>query len=174
MPSRKDNHFRWDPLVRFAHWGVVFCCAANLWFNEPGDPLHERLGYLAMVLIGVRLVWGFTFAGPHARLKSLWPSLGELRQQRQAMRERQPPAAGHHGTGKLAVWALWGTILATAFTGWLQNTEQGFVWGADEWHEWCTWALQGLIALHLVAILLTSWRQRSNLVLRMLPGKGAR
>ena len=54
-------------------------------------------------------------------------------------------------------------------TGWFQNTEMGFELGADDWHIWCTWALQGMIALHLLAILFTSWRQRSNLVKRMLP-----
>ena len=33
----------------------------------------------------------------------------------------------------------------------------------------CVVALQGLIGLHLLAIVFTSWRQRSNLVTRMLP-----
>jgi cytochrome b len=31
-----------------------------------------------------------------------------------------------------------------------------------------------MIALHLCAIAYTSWRQRSNLVTRMLPGRRAR
>ncbi|WP_042029627.1 cytochrome b/b6 domain-containing protein, partial [Aeromonas jandaei] len=57
----------------------------------------------------------------------------------------------------------------TAGSGWFQNTETGFELGADEWHEWCVVALQGLIGLHLLAIVFTSWRQRSNLVIRMLP-----
>lgn len=171
MPSRRVDTFRWDPLVRVVHWGIVFCCAVNLWFDEAGEALHEQLGYLVMVLIGVRLLWGATFAGKYARLGALWPTLTELRQQREALRDRQPPAPGHHGSGKLAVWALWLTVLATAFTGWLQNTDAGFSWGADEWHEGCVWLLQGLIALHLAALIYTSWRQRSNLVRRMLPGR---
>lgn len=170
MPSRKADTFRWDPLVRITHWGVVFCCAANLWFDEAGEDLHEQLGYLVIALIAVRWLWGLSFADKYARLASLWPSRAELVQQRKEMSERLPPAPGHHGTGKLAVWALWLTILATAGTGWLQTTEQGIDWSADDWHEWCTWALQGLIALHLSAVVYTSWRQRSNLVKRMLPG----
>ncbi|MNY28879.1 Prokaryotic cytochrome b561 [compost metagenome] len=86
-----------------------------------------------------------------------------------ALRERAPAAPGHHGSGKLAVWVLWLLVLATAGSGWFQNTETGFELGADDWHEWCTWALQAMIALHLCAIVYTSWRQRSNLVTRMLP-----
>jgi cytochrome b len=126
-----------------------------------------------MVLIGIRLLWGLTFARGHARLRALIPSREDFRHQADALRERPRPP-GHHGSGKLAVWALWLLVLATAGTGWFQNTETGFDLGADDWHEWCTWALQGMIALHLCAIAYTSWRQRSNLVTRMLPGRRAR
>jgi len=125
MPSRKADPFHWDGLVRLTHWGVAAICIGNLWLNEAGEEWHERMGYAVMVLIGLRLLWGLTFAR--------------------------------------------GLVLATAGTGWFQNTETGFELGADDWHEWCTWALQGMIALHLSAIVYTSWRQRSNLVTRMLP-----
>ncbi|MGY3945129.1 cytochrome b/b6 domain-containing protein [Aeromonas tecta] len=169
MPSRKADPFRWDNLVRLTHWGVAAACVANLWFNEAGETWHERLGYLAIILISVRLGWGLSFAKGHARLSALIPKRGEFAQQSQALRERAPAAPGHHGSGKLAVWALWLVILATAGSGWFQNTELGFELGADDWHQWCTWALQAMIALHLCAIVLTSWRQRSNLAARMLP-----
>ncbi|MBV7416652.1 cytochrome b/b6 domain-containing protein [Aeromonas sp. sif2433] len=169
MPSRKAESFRWDSLVRLIHWGVAAACVANLWFNEAGETWHERLGYLAIILISLRLGWGLSFARGHARLSALIPNREDFRQQALALRERAPAAPGHHGSGKLAVWALWLLILATAGTGWFQNTEPGFELGADDWHVWCTWALQGLIALHLCAIVYTSWRQRSNLLARMLP-----
>lgn len=169
MPSRRAESFRWDNLVRLTHWGVAAACVANLWFNEAGETWHERLGYLAIILVSVRLGWGLSFAKGHARLSALIPSQADFRQQALELRERRPPAPGHHGSGKLAVWALWLIILVTAGTGWFQNTEMGFELGADDWHEWATWALQAMIALHLCAIVLTSWRQRSNLLARMLP-----
>ncbi|MDH1899477.1 cytochrome b/b6 domain-containing protein [Aeromonas caviae] len=174
MPSKKADPFHWDVLVRLTHWGVAAICIGNLWLNEAGEEWHERMGYAVMVLIGIRLLWGLTFARGHARLRALIPSREDFRHQADALRERTPPTPGHHGSGKLAVWALWLLVLATAGTGWFQNTETGFDLGADDWHEWCTWALQGMIALHLCAIAYTSWRQRSNLVTRMLPGRRAR
>ncbi len=174
MPSKKADPFHWDALVRLTHWGVAAICIGNLWLNEAGEEWHERMGYAVMVLIGIRLLWGLTFARGHARLRALIPSREDFRHQADALRERTPPTPGHHGSGKLAVWALWLLVLATAGTGWFQNTETGFDLGADDWHEWCTWALQGMIALHLCAIAYTSWRQRSNLVTRMLPGRRAR
>ncbi|WP_439828598.1 cytochrome b/b6 domain-containing protein [Aeromonas enteropelogenes] len=171
MPSKKGEPFRWDGVVRLTHWGLAAICIGNLWFNEAGEEWHEWLGYGAIALVALRLLWGVTWARGYARLDALLPSRADFCQQAEEMRERQPPAPGHHGTGKLAVWAFWLLVLATAGTGWFQNTETGFELGADDWHEWCTWALQGLIALHLLAILFTSWRQRSNLVRRMLPGR---
>ena len=171
MPNTKAKSFRWDGLVRLTHWGVAAACMGNLWLNETGESWHERLGYLAIMLVSLRLLWGLSFAKGHARLQALIPSREELRQQALAMRERAPAAPGHHGSGKLAVWALWLTVLATAGSGWFQNTELGFELGADDWHLGCTWVLQGLIALHLTAIAFTSWRQRSNLLARMLPGR---
>lgn len=172
MPSRKADPFRWDTLVRLTHWSLAAACISNLWLNEAGEEWHEWLGYLAMTAIGLRLLWGLTLAKGYARLCALIPRGEDFHRQAREIGERLPATPGHHGTGKLAVWALWFTVLATGFTGWFQNTELGFGWGADEWHIWCTWALQGLIGLHLTALLLTSWRQRSNLLGRMLPGRG--
>ncbi|QNF16232.1 cytochrome B [Aeromonas jandaei] len=169
MPSKKGDPFRWDAVVRLTHWGVAAICIGNLWLNEAGEDWHEWLGYTAIVLVSVRLLWGLTFARGYARLGALIPRGEDFRQQMHEMRKRLPPAPGHHGSGKLAVWALWLLVLATAGTGWFQNTEMGFDLGADDWHVWCTWALQGMIALHLLAIGFTSWRQRSSLVSRMLP-----
>ena len=174
MPSRKADPFHWDGLVRLTHWGVAAVCIGNLWLNEAGEEWHEWLGYGAMALIGLRLLWGLTLARGHARLRALIPSRDDFRQQAVALRERAPAAPGHHGSGKLAVWALWLLVLATAGSGWFQNTETGFELGADDWHLWCTWALQAMIALHLCAIVYTSWRQRSNLVTRMLPRRWRR
>ncbi|MDR5016255.1 cytochrome b/b6 domain-containing protein [Aeromonas veronii] len=174
MPSKKGEPFRWDALVRLTHWGLAAVCIGNLWVNEAGEEWHEWLGYSAIALVSLRLLWGLTFARGYARLGALIPSSEDFRQQAREMRERQPPAPGHHGSGKLAVWALWLVVLATAGSGWFQNTETGFELGADEWHEWCVVALQGLIGLHLLAIVFTSWRQRSNLVTRMLPAIGRR
>ncbi|MGY3916212.1 cytochrome b/b6 domain-containing protein [Aeromonas australiensis] len=169
MPRKKGDSFRWDPLVCLTHWGLAAICIGNLWVNEAGEEWHEWLGYGAIALVTLRLLWGLSFAKGHARLEALIPTRADFRQQACELRERLPPAPGHHGSGKLAVWALWLVVLATAGSGWFQNTETGFELGADEWHEWCVLALQGLIGLHLLAIVFTSWRQRSNLVTRMLP-----
>lgn len=107
MPSKKADPFHWDSLVRLTHWGVAAICIGNLWLNEAGEEWHERLGYLAIALISLRLAWGLSFAKGHARLRALIPSRADFRQQAVELRERTPPTPGHHGSGKLAVWTLW-------------------------------------------------------------------
>ena len=97
MPSRKADPFHWDGLVRLTHWGVAAVCIGNLWLNEAGEEWHEWLGYGAMALIGLRLLWGLTLARGHARLGALIPSRDDFRQQAVALRERAPAAPGHHG-----------------------------------------------------------------------------
>ncbi|MGL5522419.1 MAG: cytochrome b/b6 domain-containing protein, partial [Aeromonas veronii] len=99
MPSKKGEPFRWDPLVRLTHWGLAAVCIGNLWVNEAGEEWHEWLGYGAIGLVSLRLLWGLTFARGYARLGALIPSGEDFRQQAREMRERQPPAPGHHGSG---------------------------------------------------------------------------
>ena len=73
MPSKKGEPFRWDPLVRLTHWGLAAVCIGNLWVNEAGEEWHEWLGYGAIGLVFLRLLWGLTFARGYARLGALIP-----------------------------------------------------------------------------------------------------
>ena len=165
--KQKADPFHWDSLVRLTHWcgghlyrqplaqrgGRGVARAAGLPGHRPDQPAPG---------VGLVCQGPCPVASPHPKPGRFSPASG-------GAARAHATAPGHHGSGKLAVWTLWLLILATAGTGWFQNTEMGFELGADDWHVWCTWALQGMIALHLLAILFTSWRQRSNLVKRMLP-----
>ena len=68
----------WDPLLRCCHWSLVFVFFANSFFNEEGDDWHQWLGYYALGVVIVRLVWGFV--GPRsARWADFWPTRRALR-----------------------------------------------------------------------------------------------
>jgi hypothetical protein len=67
------------------------------------------MGYAVMVLIGIRLLWGLTFARGHARLRALIPSREDFRHQADALRERTPPtraitAAASWRSGHSGCW----------------------------------------------------------------------
>jgi len=56
----------WDPLVRVFHWTLV--AAFFTAYLSEGEPewLHTNAGYLIVILLGVRLVWGLV-GTRHAR-----------------------------------------------------------------------------------------------------------
>ena len=117
---------------------------------------------------------GLTFARGHARLRALIPSREDFRHQADALRERTPP------TPAITAAASW----RSGHSGcWYSPPQDRLVpehrdrlrsGGGRLARVVVHLGTQGMIALHLCAIAYTSWRQRSNLVTRMLPGRRAR
>jgi cytochrome b len=162
----------WDPLVRVGHWllalSVLF---AWLTRHRPG-PWHEWLGYVALVIVAVRLVWGWRgshharFAqfvrGPRTTLAYTLALLGG----------HEPRTLGHNPLGAWMILALLVTVTLVGTSGWLYTTDR--FWGV-EWveqlHRWLTNALWALVGLHVAGVLYTSLRHRENLVGAMLHGR---
>src|SRR5579864_866881 len=58
----------WDPFVRVCHWSLAIVVIVDSFTDEPLW-MHSWLGYLAAVLVILRVAWGFI--GPeHARFVS--------------------------------------------------------------------------------------------------------
>ncbi len=68
--------------------------------------------------------------------------------------------------------ALLATLGGTALTGYLMTTEP--FWGAkwvQEVHEFLASALLGLIAVHVLGVVVTSLTHRENLLIAMITGR---
>lgn len=62
----------WDPLVRLIHWSLALMILLNGAFVEEESKTHEWIGYVALCLVGLRLIWGFM--GPrHVRFSAFPP-----------------------------------------------------------------------------------------------------
>jgi len=48
----------WDPVVRLTHWGIAAAVIANALLTGGGSLLHVTIGWAAMALLLMRLVWG--------------------------------------------------------------------------------------------------------------------
>ncbi len=70
------------------------------------------------------------------------------------------------------VLALLATLSALCLSGWLFTTDWlwGYAWLSNT-HAVLGWLLVGLVALHLVGVVVTSWHQRENLVRAMIDGR---
>ena len=158
----------WDRFVRLFHWSLAFGIALNYWVLEGGDDPHEYLGYALAVLVGARIVWGFT-GPPAARFASFVVGprrvLGSLANFGEDYRE-------HSGHSPLAGWMilfLLTLVLALALTGWMQGLDA--FWGVDwveELHEILGNVLIGAAAVHVAAVLVIQRRYRVPLLRSML------
>jgi cytochrome b len=144
----------WDLPLRLFHWFLVAAIALAFLSSEEGSPLsdwHIASGWIAMVLIVFRIFWGLV-GGEHSR----WSDF---------TRFRSVPTLGHNPLGALSVLVLLALAAAVVWTG------AAFGDAGEESHELLARTLLGLIAVHVVAVVVMSVLSRENLVSAMITGR---
>ena len=113
-----QRHVRvWDPLVRVFHWTLV--AAFFTAYLSEGEPewLHTNAGYLIVILLGVRLVWGLV-GTRHARFSDFLTSpFTAARYLVDELVGRARRYLGHNPAGGWMVIALMLSLLATTLAG---------------------------------------------------------
>ena len=161
----------WDPLVRLLHWTLVICVFSNL-LNESGATVHHWLGYSASAAVLLRVAWGFV-GTQHARFSDWFPTPSRLFPYLKALLKRQEPRyLGHNPAGAVMMIALMAIVASLGITGYLMTTEAFF---GEEWleslHGGLADTLIVLVALHVSAALIDSWKYKENLIASMLHGR---
>jgi cytochrome b len=171
----------WDGWTRLTHWLLVLAVLLS-WISYEEDYLqvHQYSGYLVLVLVVTRLVWGFV-GSVHSRFSDFIVSppaavrylLG---------RHKIESGAGHNPAGGWSVLVLLLLLLLQAVTGLFNSDELmfdgPFYHALDRsWtdrlgamHEWVFWVLSGFIGLHIVAVLFYQWGRGKDLIGPMLHG----
>ncbi len=166
----------WDPLVRVAHWTLVTCVLAA-WLtaeleSEAGRRAHEWLGYGALAVIAVRVVWGWVGPG-YARFSDFVRGPAQTMAYARLVAARaEPRYLGHNPLGGWMVIALLTMAIAAGATGWLSVTDR--FWGVkwvQELHEALANTLLWLAGFHVAGVIYTSVRHRENLVRAMFTGR---
>jgi cytochrome b len=145
--------------------------AAWLTRHSPGS-WHEWIGYAALALVAIRILWGFI--GPaYARFAQFVRSpANTLRYARAALIGREPHHLGHNPLGAWMILALLLAVTLVALSGWLYTTEK--FWGV-EWverlHATLSDVLLLLAGLHVAGVVFSSIRHRENLVGAMITGR---
>lgn len=162
----------WDPLVRFCHWSLVVAFVGDYFLNEEGDGWHRWLGYYAVVVVLVRLVWGF-IGSPAARWSDFWPTPARLVGHTRALLGGQSyHRMGHSPIGALVMVLMLLLMVGLGITGFLME-EVDYFWGEDlprDIHELMANALLALVCVHIAAAVVESVRLRENLPLSMITG----
>jgi len=161
----------WDIFVRIAHWSLVVA-VAGAWVTEDFGAVHEWLGYAALIIVSLRLIWGVV-GTRYARFTGFVRSPeATIAYAKQMLAFRAPRYIGHNPLGSYMIVALIVMIALTGLTGWLYTTDQ--FWGVkwmEELHEATANGLLLLIALHVCGVLVSSLAHRENLVRAMFSGR---
>jgi cytochrome b len=181
----------WDPFVRISHWLLAGAILID-WFTHKPMWLHSYLGYLAAILVVLRVIWGFV--GPeNARF------VGFVRGPRLVLdylasliRRSSKRYVGHSPAGGAMIVALLIMIAATAGTGMAnlaadrgEGPFSGIISRADpsapgqrrppllikQVHETIANITLLLVVLHVLGVLAASIAHRENLVAAMMTGK---
>ncbi len=162
----------WDLWVRIGHWLLVFCVAAAWLTRHGGGEWHEWLGYAALAIVAIRIVWGFV-GSSHARFADFIHSPKAVIEYVQAMRaHKEKHYLGHNPLGGYMIVALLVTIALTGASGWLYTTDR--YWGVEwvgETHDFFADVLFALVAAHIAGVLFAGYREGENLVAAMFHGR---
>jgi cytochrome b len=183
----------WDPLVRAVHWLLAAAVIVD-WFTDEPLWMHTWLGYLALALVVLRIVWGFV-GSEHARFVSfvrgpqlVFDYLAGL------VRFSSKRYLGHSPAGGAMIVALLIMIAATAGTG-MANLAADRGEGPlasviakverpprvpgqrrppllmKQVHETVANITIALVVLHVLGVALASFAHRENLVRAMITGR---
>lgn len=162
----------WDPVVRLFHWTLAFGCIANLTVLREAETAHEIVGYVILVAIAVRLLWGFV-GTRHARFSDFIAGPRTLvRYLATLLQGKAPRYIGHNPAGGLMMLLLIALATICGATGVMMG--QDAFWG-EEWveevHETAANLILVMAAFHVLAALVESWHHRENLIRAMITGR---
>ena len=174
----------WDLPTRLFHWLLFAAVVALVVTAKVGGNAmvwHLRLGCVVLGLLVFRLVWGI--------LGGRWSRFGSFLHSPRAtwryLRGQGDEASsiGHSPTGAASVFALLLVLAAQvgsgllsddeiAFSGPLTRFVSGNAVGLATWYHKAVgqWAVIGLVALHVLAVLFYLWGKRQNLIGPMVHG----
>lgn len=162
----------WDPLVRLIHWSLALAVLLNGTIVEEESSLHEWIGYIALILVGLRLIWGLVGPAP-ARFSAFPPSPKRAMAHLREMFDRTRPVhLSHNPLGALMVYNIWASVVAIGVTGYMMTTVTFFgVEWVEEAHEAIFAWLVVSVALHVAGVGFETWQTGVNLVRAMVTGK---
>jgi cytochrome b len=182
--SRPAGAALWDLPTRFVHWALVVALLVS-WFTAGEQmQIHRWSGYVVIALLVFRLWWGIA-GGSTARFASFVKGPQATAAYLKTLGSRQPvESAGHNPLGAWSVVAMLLAMLVQVGLGLFASDIDGLESGPlshlvdfdtgrvmADLHETTFRILQGLVALHLIALGYYWGWKRQNLIGAMVTGK---
>lgn len=171
----------WDAVVRIGHW-VLALAFASLYLRYRKFPLHTYAGYVVLLIVSFRIVWGFV-GSKAARFRNfLFGPREMISYAVQALRGHAPYYYSHNPMGAAMVYTLLFVLLLNVTIGLLlySSGQQLGPLGAmvpNAWEDNLILAHKQLghltaifVCFHLAGVIWAVWLHRENYVLAMLTG----
>jgi cytochrome b len=176
----------WDGPTRIVHWLLVALLLFSWWSSGENLLWHRYSGYAVIGLVVFRIYWGFA-GGEAARFSQFVKGPGGTIAYLRTLGGRTPSnTLGHNPLGALSVLAILAALLVQVGTGLFAVDIDAFEAGPMSYlvsydtgrdlaglHNLSFRVLQGLAALHLLAIAFYAVWKRTNLVGPMITGRRA-
>lgn len=175
----------WDVFIRVFHWSLVTAFAIAYLTEDDFATLHVYAGYTMMVLIALRLVWGFV-GTPHARFSSFVVKPSVIFEYiKDVIQFKAKRYLGHNPAGGAMVIALLISLTATLVFGLLTygtaeysgplaslagRVDHSVAHSFKEIHEFFANFTLILVVLHVFGVLAASFQHKENLVKSMITG----
>lgn len=162
----------WDPLVRVAHWLLAAAVLGAFFIDDDYQAWHERLGYAALAVVAVRVLWGF-IGTRHARFRDFVRPLSMVRGYTRALLAgAEPRYLGHNPLGGAWILVLLALVAAAGLSGWALSVvgEDGNEW-LEDLHEALANGVIGAVLVHLAGVAWESLRHGENLARAMVTGR---
>lgn len=150
----------------------MICYCLNYFILEPGSLLHQGAGYLAALLVLLRVVWGFV-GSSHARFSTFHLTPTALKEHIQHLKDREVPVdTGHNPMGWLMVFALMFLFLFQAATGFMLEEIDAFFGNSTvkTLHSLSADIIFICVLLHVTAVVVVTHFGRISLVKPMITG----
>lgn len=183
----------WDPFVRIFHWTVVVSFFIAYLTEDDVMWLHELAGYIILVLVAVRVVWGIV-GTRYARFSNFIYKPSIVKQYfKDSIHFKSKRYLGHNPLGGVMVILLLVMLVLTSWSGIEAEESEGLsalnielvksaiadddkhenggneVW--EEIHEFLADATLFLVFLHVAGVIFSSIAHGENLVRAMITGR---
>lgn len=173
----------WDAPTRLFHWSL-FALVVLCWFTGEEEALanvHRIAGETIAGLLVFRLIWGFV-GGERSRFSDFAAGPATVIDHVRDLLSPTPRRhIGHNPLGGVAVFLLLAVTTTVVVSG-LFSGDEGLAgpfagkWGLQlsEVHEGAFRVLQALVAVHVLGVVVETWKARDALVPAMITGSKTR
>ena len=164
----------WDIPTRLFHGlltaGILCAFAIAQFAGESSSlfPFHSMLGVVVGAMLIFRIAWGF-IGTRYARFRSfLFTPAAVIEYLKGVLTAQGGRYVGHNPGSSYAIFLMLGLSLLVVTSGLLLSGENE---AAEEIHSITAYALIGVVAIHILGVILHTIRHRENIVLSMVTGR---